>query len=155
MHPPSRMLVDHEARSAAAPPCAARAARLGRDGEVALAAEGLERVACATRRHDFEAGLRAVGRCGRARAPLRLRRGLVGVAVPVAPDGRDARLERRHQVGNRLRRGSGRRERDLLARGLALDHREHGVAIVVAEVLGIERPGQHLDELPRDVELAL
>src|SRR6185295_6315873 len=45
--------------------------------------------------------------------------------------------------------------RDLLALALALDHVEHAFAVRVLVALGLPLDGERLDELQRDVELAL
>ena len=65
-----------------------------------------------------------------------------------------AGFERGHEVehlGRLLRRGRGD---DLLAGGLAVDQRQHLVAVLVVVLLGVEVPRQRLHELARHVELA-
>ena len=66
-----------------------------------------------------------------------------------------ARLERGHEVehlGRLLGRGG---RHDLLARGLALDEREHLLAVLVVVLLGIELAGERVHQLARHVQLAL
>ena len=66
-----------------------------------------------------------------------------------------AGLERGHEVEHLGRLlGRGRRD-DLLARGLALDQREHLFAVLVVVLLGIELARERVDELARHLELAL
>ena len=98
---------------------------------------------------------------GRSRLGLRLGGRLLrlgaAVAVGVLVAHRvEARLERRHQVGNLLLLLVGRRlHGDLLAGRLALDEVEDLLAVGVVVLVGLERSRERLDELLGDVELAL
>ena len=67
-----------------------------------------------------------------------------------------ARLERGEQIDDLRRRRRGHRRLDrLLAGRLPLDEAEHLLAVLVLELLGIERRCQRLDELLGHRELAL
>ena len=79
----------------------------------------------------------------------------VRLAVAVVLDRRQARLEGSHQVRHLGRRGRLRLDRDLLARGLALDQVEHLVAVLVAVLGGVELARQRVDQLLGHLQLAL
>src|SRR5262249_7788529 len=68
---------------------------------------------------------------------------------------RKAGLEGLHQIDDLSLRGRRRRDRDFLARYLALDQLEHPLAVFVFVFLRVERwRGQLLDQLDRQIELA-
>src|SRR3954453_7969182 len=78
----------------------------------------------------------------------------VALVVLASADGIEARLQRGHEVGHRLLGLLGRRlHGDGLALRLAFVERKALLAIRVAVVLGVERPGERVDELGGDLEL--
>ncbi len=84
-------------------------------------------------------------RRGRACAPSR------GALAGALAHRLEARLQRAHQVGRRRLLLLGfRLHRDLLALGLALDQREHLVAVGVVVLLRLEVAGQRSDQLLGD-----
>ena len=112
-------------------------------------------VAGARRRHDFFDGWRGVlavaarGRCGRLCGPWRCRScfgalRVAGLAFARRPSARCARPRRRSPAAppsGRVRRPARRRaaRSDLLARQLALDQREHRLAVFVGVALRVRR----------------
>src|SRR2546421_2984169 len=103
------------------------------------------------------AGRRDLPGPGRLRARGLLRRRLaLRLRVLAGPGAHllEARLQSRHQVGH-LRRALLDRglDGDLLARRLALDEGEDLLAVGVAVLAGLERPGQRVDQLLGDGQL--
>src|SRR5262249_54462982 len=72
----------------------------------------------------------------------------------VAADGREACLERGHQIRRGLRLLGLRLDRDLLAGGLALDQVEHAFAVLVVVPARVELGRQRRDQLLGHLQLA-
>ena len=177
VQPRALVLVDHEARRAAPRGAAPRWRRLGRAREVALGAVAPKarggsrrRPACLRERTAPTASRRASRRRGSSRR--RFFAAPAGFFAAASSGGRFLAAARRRRSRARtasrlafralIRSGAGARDLlgrrlhgDLLARRLALDQREHLLAVGVAVLLGLEVPGERVDQLPCDLELAL
>ena len=77
------------------------------------------------------------------------------LAVAVALDRREARLERGHEVGHLLGLRRLGLHGDLLAGGLALDQLEHLLAVLVLVLLGLEVRRERVDQLLGHLQLAV
>src|SRR3712207_8694515 len=77
------------------------------------------------------------------------------VALPRLLRGRDAGLQRRHEVDHLGRLGRRSHLDDLLARRLALDQLEHLVAVRVPVLLGLDRKSTRLNSSHANISYAV